>query len=197
VWLYLGAATEAPGQVTLDFLKSELTRMEQDLKLPAASSPQGSPPESPRFSVIAISRTNPSEEFLIECLLASEPDLDTPEFARQPMVFPIFGQGRILYALVGAGITPQNIREACQFLVGPCSCQVKDLNPGFDLLLTADWRKGANKGEEMTPLAPVMRVETARIAGTNSAARNTLLTLIVLTAVVSAGSLIVLRRSKA
>ena len=25
------------------------------------------------------------------------------------------------------------------FLIGKCSCQVKDLNPGVDLLMAADW----------------------------------------------------------
>jgi hypothetical protein len=41
--------------------------------------------------------------------------------------------------LIGAGITPDNIHESAAFLVGACSCEVKDLNPGFDLLLTANW----------------------------------------------------------
>jgi hypothetical protein len=56
------------------------------------------------------------------------------------MVFPVFGRGRALFPLVGAGITPKNIRDAAEFLAGPCSCEVKEQNPGFDLLLKADWR---------------------------------------------------------
>ncbi|MFT5104551.1 MAG: hypothetical protein ACI9UA_000166, partial [Pseudoalteromonas tetraodonis] len=30
----------------------------------------------------------------------------------------------------------------CFFLTGACSCQVKAQNPGWDLLLSADWEKG-------------------------------------------------------
>jgi hypothetical protein len=55
------------------------------------------------------------------------------------MAFPVFGRGRVLWALVGAGIAKENIAEAGEFLTGPCSCQVKSLNPGCDLLLAADW----------------------------------------------------------
>jgi hypothetical protein len=55
------------------------------------------------------------------------------------MVFPVFGRGRALLPLVGAGITEANITAAAGFLTGACSCEVKALNPGFDLLLPADW----------------------------------------------------------
>ncbi len=51
----------------------------------------------------------------------------------------MFGRGRLLYALVGEGINADNISEACQFMAGPCSCVVKDYNPGTDLLMTVDW----------------------------------------------------------
>ena len=55
------------------------------------------------------------------------------------MGFSVFGRGRVLYALVGKGIMPETIDTACAFMVGPCSCQVKNQNPGFDLLLSHDW----------------------------------------------------------
>ena len=46
-------------------------------------------------------------------------------------------------ALVGAGITAENIKDAAAFLAGPCSCEVKRDNPGVDLLLTAEWGRAA------------------------------------------------------
>ena len=55
------------------------------------------------------------------------------------MAFPVIGRGRVLYALVGKGIFRDTIAMASRFVVGPCSCQVKDQNPGFDLLLAVDW----------------------------------------------------------
>ena len=48
-------------------------------------------------------------------------------------------RGRLLYALVGAGINPYNIAGACAFLTGPCLCVYKATAPGTQLLTTADW----------------------------------------------------------
>ena len=31
------------------------------------------------------------------------------------------------------------IHDLTEFLCGACSCQVKEQNPGFDLLLSTDW----------------------------------------------------------
>ena len=88
------------------------------------------------FSVVRVSRANPAEAVFVNMLLGTEPDLVG---LKEPMLFPIFGRGRALYALAGAGINHETIDEAASFLTGRCSCQVKELNPGVDLLLAADW----------------------------------------------------------
>jgi hypothetical protein len=75
------------------------------------------------FSVLTIKRDDPKEKFLVDCLLNSEADL--ADFKDQPMAFPVFGRGIVLYALVGQGITGEVISTATSFIVGPCSCQVK------------------------------------------------------------------------
>jgi hypothetical protein len=56
-----------------------------------------------------------------------------------PAVVPIFGRGRALGILAGQEINSDNLGAAAAFLTGACSCQVKQLNPGVDLLLAADW----------------------------------------------------------
>ncbi|MHC4680903.1 MAG: hypothetical protein ACYTEK_19655, partial [Planctomycetota bacterium] len=89
------------------------------------------------FSTLSLSRSDPNEQFLLAMLLNSEPDLD--EYAGEPILFPVFGRGRALYALVGEGINTDNIREAVGFLTGPCGCEVKMLNPGVDLLMAFNW----------------------------------------------------------
>ena len=88
------------------------------------------------FSVVTLNRDDPAEKALLEMLLGSESDL---EELKQPMAFPVIGRGRVLYALVGKGIFEDTIAIASRFVVGPCSCQVKDQNPGFDLLMKVDW----------------------------------------------------------
>jgi hypothetical protein len=88
------------------------------------------------FSVVRVSRTDAAERAFVQMLLGSEPDL--AEIA-EPLAFPVFGRGRVLYALAGKGINQQHIDEASSFLIGSCSCEVKEQNPGVDLLVSADW----------------------------------------------------------
>jgi len=90
------------------------------------------------FSTLKVKRDDPAENALVAMLLASEEDLRS---LSEPMVFPIFGQGRVLYALVGKGIQVETIDSAAQFLIGSCSCQVKEQNPGVDLVMAVDWKK--------------------------------------------------------
>lgn len=105
------------------------------------------------FSTLRVSRSDPAEHHLVAMLLGSEPDLAT---FTEPMAFPVFGRGRALYALVGKGITEDYVAEACSFLVGPCSCQVKGLNPGVDLLMAVDWDAGLDDTVvETRPLPPL------------------------------------------
>ena len=37
-------------------------------------------------------------------------------------------------------LTPP-VMDAAAFLIGPCSCQVKDQNPGVDVLMAVDWNR--------------------------------------------------------
>lgn len=89
------------------------------------------------FSTLRLSRDNPAEQALLAMLLQVEPDL--ADFTDEPMAFAIFGRGRALEPLIGGGVTEENILEAASYLCGACSCEIKEQNPGMDLLLTADW----------------------------------------------------------
>jgi hypothetical protein len=91
-----------------------------------------------RFGLLEIAHDDPDEDLLVSALLKSEPDL---ERYGEPMAFPVFGRGRALYALVGDGIQEKNIREACQSMLAWCSCEIKALSPGTDLLISADWSR--------------------------------------------------------
>ncbi len=144
VWLVLDSPDEKKNQKAMELLEKELKSLEENLRLPEdpAMPPPEEGAEAPEgtgisFSTIRIKRNDPKEAFLREVLLQTEPDLK--EFLGEVMTFPVYGRGRALYALVAKGINPAIITEACAFLVGPCSCQVKALNPGVDLLIRADW----------------------------------------------------------
>jgi len=149
VWILLESGDTSKDDPAFSLLEETLNELEKELEIPEQTYFQGLPAGGTMpdlkidFSVLRVSSTDPDERFLVEMLIRSEPDL--LEYASEPMVFPVYGRGRILYSLVGKGITKENIAEACQFLVGPCSCQVKALNPGVDLLIAADWEAGVGE----------------------------------------------------
>lgn len=161
VWVQLDGGKQEADQAAADLLQQELLRLERELKLPALTeSPEdillGGPPLKLKFSMHRVSRDDPAEQALVAMLVGCEDDLAE---RTDPIVFPVFGRGRALLPLVGAGITAENVHGSAAFLVGPCSCQVKELNPGFDLLLAADW--GALLALEFDPAAELASSETS------------------------------------
>ena len=56
-----------------------------------------------------------------------------------PWLIPIFGRGRMLDAIDAKELSSQTVMNACQYMVGECSCTVKTQNPGVDLLMSANW----------------------------------------------------------
>ena len=90
------------------------------------------------FQLMTLSRDDAREEIFVQMLLGSEPDL-REDFQDQPLLFPVFGRGLMLYVLAAEGINRWTLSKAVGFLTGSCSCQVKAANPGLDLLLAVDW----------------------------------------------------------
>src|SRR5262249_51816585 len=128
VWLMLDSGDAARDGAAENTLTAELKKLEQALKLPshAADDPPllSEVPVRVAFSVYRLSRNTPGEASLVAMLLNSDSGLEGP------IVFPIFGRGRALWAMAGKGLTAENIAEAGAFLVGACSCEAKELNPG-------------------------------------------------------------------
>ena len=89
------------------------------------------------FSLLRLSRDDAAETMFLPMLLSIEDDLG--EYAGEPMVFPVFGRGRLLEPLIGRGINENNALDYAAYICGACSCEVKDQNPGQDLLVAADW----------------------------------------------------------
>jgi len=178
VWVLLESGDRAKDNAAESTIKETLTVMEKKLKLPDAvtgAAPKGAPDLRIDFSLVRLSRSDPQEEFLVRMLARSESDLE--QYQSQPMAFPVYGRGRVLYALVSQGITRDNVAEACVFLAGPCACEIKDSNPGTDLLILADWDKdlGGSWVDAVAIPPPVTLASLARASRTwefNSKAGN-------------------------
>lgn len=160
VWLLLESGDKAKDDAAEKVIQEQLDELTEELELPEIA-PQDMRYLSVepaalqiKFSVMRLSRKDPNEKILLEMLLNSEPDLG--EYSEEPIAFPVFGRGRELFALVGEGINADNIAQACYFLTGSCSCEVKAMNPGMDLLIAIDWYEYIDNligyDEDMPPL---------------------------------------------
>ena len=146
VWVLIESGDKAKDEAVVQLLEQELTRLAETMALPKLDDQDikkglvSVPDDGLRlsFPLLRLARDNSAEQFLIQTLLATEPDLRD---VHEPMVFPIFGRGRVLYGLLGKGIRADNLGHAADFLIGSCSCQIKEQNPGVDLVMTADWQK--------------------------------------------------------
>jgi hypothetical protein len=161
VWVLLDSGDAAKDTAAARLIEERLKYLESVLQLPKLEAQDianglvsvGQEGLRLEFSLLRLSRNNPNERPFIQMLLGAEADLDE---MKAPIVFPVFGQGRALYALVGDGIKDETIEKAATFLIGKCSCEVKEQNPGMDLLLAADWKTIVESQTAGIPDLPTM-----------------------------------------
>jgi len=177
VWLLLRSGDRAKDDAAAQLLAAGIDHANQTLRLPDMTGDEvlagTDPPDLSNlrieFSHIEVNRDDPAEAMLVRMLLGAEPDLTSYD---EPMAFPVYGRGRVLYALVGRGINAETVAKAHAFLAGPCACEIKAENPGTDLLMAVDWEKGIgdNTAIGAVELPPLPGIATADAAGFREAA---------------------------
>ncbi len=108
------------------------------------------PPLKLKFSLLRLDDADPAETMLRRMLAGPEGEAD------RPFAAAVFGRGRVLGAWPLDQLDDRALEEACLFLVGRCSCRVKNENPGWDLLLNVDWDQAlaaAGKSAAAEPVA--------------------------------------------
>jgi hypothetical protein len=146
VWVLLESGDPRADAAAAEQVEERLNRLKSVLQLPKLDAQDianglvsvGQDGLRLDFSMLRIARSDPTERLFVQMLLNSEADLDE---LKSPILFPVFGQGRMLYALAGDGINDATVEKAATFLIGKCSCEVKEQNPGVDLLLAANWKE--------------------------------------------------------
>ncbi len=144
VWMFLESGDKTKDAAALEQLNKGIGQATKTVKLPDMPEdelpgwfdPSAAPEMRIEFGIVKISHSDTNEKWLREMLRHSEPKLLT---MKEPMAFAVFGRGRVLPALTGDQITVANVVNSVIFLCGQCSCEIKEENPGFDILLTADW----------------------------------------------------------
>ena len=171
VWLFVESGHRTADAEAVKLLETELKKSEKSIRLPepAPDDPQmrSSLPLRVAFSVLRLSRRDPAEAVFLTLLAREAPPVATNA---SPVVLPILGRGRALAALFGQQFRPEIIADVCSFVAGPCSCEVKEMNPGFDLLMAADWEALAEGRVVKDPeLPPLIGLAAFRAADTNPA----------------------------
>lgn len=92
------------------------------------------------FDVIRIKQNDPEEKIFLKMLTSFVPQL-IEQSSNEPLIFPVFGRGRTLEGLPSSIISKRLMMEACSYLCGACSCEVKRENPGIDLIMNTNWKK--------------------------------------------------------
>ncbi|MDA1017888.1 MAG: hypothetical protein O3A00_25950 [Planctomycetota bacterium] len=149
VFVLLESGNKETDDKAAKLLTEQLAKLAKTMKLPevdAADVAQGLISVDPdklkiAFTVIRLKRDAPQEKAFINVLLGSDADYDLKdkEFDGDALVFPVFGRGRCMPCLIGQGINEDQIGEVAASLCQSCTCEIKNQNPGIDLLMAVDW----------------------------------------------------------
>jgi hypothetical protein len=139
VWWLFESGDAAKDKAAAELMTRELARLEQDIKIPLPG-PDDPPlrsaiPLKVAFTLIRVPPASPLETAFAETLSRARRDWTLPA------VVPMFGRGRALGSLCGAEINADLVSRMAEYVTDACSCEVKELNPGVDLLFAADWEE--------------------------------------------------------
>lgn len=149
IWVVVRAQTKTPPVPAIQdlnskaetILKTSFAWLSTNLELPEGIGLPGSELHSEiplllKFSTLEIKREDLKESFLINLFSELQPEATQ---RGEDLIIPVFGRGRALEVIPSSVLTDPLIKDLAVFLSGACSCQVKEQNPGFDLLMSVDW----------------------------------------------------------
>ncbi len=171
VWVLVGSGDRVADDQAATVLEKRLRYLEQVAQLPQIDPNDPTSKLGPgpalrvKFSLLRVQRDDPAEQSFLKMLAGPKVE---GAVSAGPWFALIFGRGRVLGAWPAEGFGDEQIDEACLFLIGACSCQVKRLNPGWDLLLNADWNEslraiGYPSAETAAAQTPATKPETPEL----------------------------------
>ncbi|MEI6167973.1 MAG: hypothetical protein WCS52_12345 [bacterium] len=208
VWVLLDG-----NPATKSLLDTEFRRLEKEIAIPEVD------PNDPRtegnralkvaFSVLPVTRADPAETVFIAMLFGIDLSLTN---ATGPVVFPVYGRGRVLAGFAGKDLNASTISGAAYYVCGACSCEVKAQKPGTDLLLSVNWDEAIPQcvvtDPPLPPLVSLSSLPPLATSVTTSGVpapapvspgglrRNLFISLAVVLGVVAAGTLVIMRRNR-
>jgi hypothetical protein len=152
VWVLIESGNVALDDTAADLIQARLKFLQNAATLPPAAPNDDNDPSNRigpgpelkvQLSLLRIRRDQSGETPFLH-MLAGPKGLDSlPK--DQPAAAVVFGRGRVLG--VWSDLSESTIEEATLFLLGACSCEVKNLNPGWDLLSNTAWDTELEKAD--------------------------------------------------
>lgn len=141
VWLLLKSPDAKRNSAVKELLSGELTRLSKTIEFPEGLGLPGSElyaeiPLLMKFTILEIDPNDQAEQFLVRLFKGFQREAAG---AGQPLLVPVFGRGRALEVIPANRLDAALVGDLTRYLCGACSCQVKEQNPGFDLLLSTAW----------------------------------------------------------
>ena len=144
VWLLVESGQKNADDRAASALEKRLHYLEQVAQIPPIDPTDPTSQLGPgpalcaKFSVLRIKPDDVAEKPFTAMLAGPNGYMEN---ANGPWLALVFGRGRVLGAWSAEGFGDEQIDEASLFLLAACSCEVKRMNPGWDLLLNADWNE--------------------------------------------------------
>ncbi|MBI5393829.1 MAG: hypothetical protein HZA91_00880 [Verrucomicrobia bacterium] len=181
VWVLVESGKRAADDAAAAAIEKRLKYIESVAALPEIDPNDPSSQVGPgpalkaKFSMLRVARTDPAEKFFVAMLtwaLAEKSDA-----AGAPVVAPVFGRGKVLGVAPAGEVSDETVDEMCMFLLGACSCQAKEANPGYDLLMAVDWdaklMEAQEAREKAAETAGAATEAKASVSNTNAPAPET------------------------
>ncbi len=154
VWILVESGNVALDETATELMEARLRFLQQAATLPPSSQNDDNDPSNRigpgpelkiQLSLLRVRRSDPAESLFLK-MLAGPQGLDALP-SQQPAAAVVFGRGRVLG--IWGEISDDTLEEATLFLLGACSCEVKNLNPGWDLLSDIDWDASLAQAEDL------------------------------------------------
>ena len=156
VWVLVESGLRAADDRAAAALEKRLRYLEQVAQIPPIDPNDPTSQLGPgpalrvKFSLLRIGHDDESEKTFTAMLAGPNGYMEN---ANGPWLALVFGRGRALGAWAAEGFGDEQTDEACLFLLGACSCEVKRMNPGWDLVLNVDWNESLH-AMGIPPLPP-------------------------------------------
>ena len=164
VWVLVESGQNEADEAAAQLLGKRLSFLESAAGLPAIdpndpTSKLGPGPElRVKLSLLRVRRAAPEERAFLAQLAG--PNGVSAFAENEPFTALVFGRGRVLGAWGAEKLSNEFVEEATLFLLGACSCEVKNQNPGWDLLMRVDWDAELHKADDARRAAPATEPKT-------------------------------------